>query len=162
DGKTLAAGGYTLEPGQRDRYYVRLLDLDTGKELRRFAEGDYPRIQPRFSPDGKYLSVVHATATAHLWEVATGKPLHAFSRFTPLAFSPDGATVAGTWAGRVHFWDVKTGRPRALTPGHMSWVGAVAFSPDGKSLISAAVDEVLCWDVRRRVIKKSFKLKAPH
>jgi RNA polymerase sigma factor (sigma-70 family) len=162
DGKTLAAGGYTLYRGQRDRYYVRLLDLKTGKETRRMAEGDYPRIQHRFSPDGKYLTVVHGEAAAHLWEVATGKPLHKFSRFNSLAFSPDSKTVAGTWAGRIHFWDVRTGRPRALTPGHWSWVSAVAFTPDGKSLVSAAVDEVFCWDLRRRTVTKSFKLKAPH
>src|SRR5207244_6590271 len=34
--------------------------------------------------------------------------------------------------------DFKSGRPRALTPGNMSWVGAIDFTPDGKSLISAA------------------------
>src|SRR5207247_11138648 len=70
---------------------------------------------------------------------------------------PPGAVARLGWP-----MDFKSERPRAVTPGHRSWVGAVAFTPDGKSLISAAVDEVLCWDLSRRAVTKSFKLKAPH
>jgi RNA polymerase sigma factor (sigma-70 family) len=167
DGRTVAAEGYDLTT-PRGSYFVQLLDLQMGKELRRFAEGDAPRIRPAFSPDGKHLTVTLIGGDMHVWEVATGKPLRRLEReggtgADTLLFSPDGSLVGGAdRSGRAHLWDLKGGPVRCLAPGHWAWVGAVAFTPDGKSLISAAVDEVICWDLRRAAVTRSFKLKAPH
>jgi WD40 repeat protein len=168
DGRTVAAGDYDLTRTPRGSSFVRLLDLKTGKELRRFAEGDAARIRPSFSPDGKYLTVTHFGGDMHVWEVATGKPVRRLEReggtgADTLVFSPNGSLVGGAdRSGRAHLWALKGGPVRCLAQGHWAWVGAVAFSPDGKSLISASGDEVLCWDLRRRAVTKSFKLKAPH
>ena len=165
DGKTVAAAGYTAH--QRTSF-IRLLDLETGKELHRFAEGNAPRLKPSFSPNGRFLTAVHAGEIGHVWEVATGKPVRRLvsnpgTGFDTLVFSADGTTLAGAGRnGRVHLWPLRGGPDRCLTPGHWAWVAAVAFAPDGRSLVSAAAGELLCWDLRRAAITSTFKLASPY
>jgi RNA polymerase sigma factor (sigma-70 family) len=168
DGKTVAAEGYTAPGGPRNRHFMRLLDLETGKELHRFPESDWPQIKPSFSRDGKYVTFVSADAPSQLWEVATGKPVRRLVTaqglgFCTGVFAPGGKLFAGaTRAGQVHFWDLTGGPDRYLTPGHLGAVGAVAFLPDGKSLVSGCGGEMLWWDVQTGKVKSSLKLPSPH
>jgi WD40 repeat protein len=56
-------------------------------------------------------------------------------RQTPLAFSPDGATLATGHAGGITLWDVATGRARSTLGS--TGAGVAAFSPDGRWLAAA-------------------------
>ena len=88
---------------------------------------------------------------------ATGKPRLRFgrtphladlSRAAPLAFSPDGRTVAAVVGTAVVLWDAGTGRELRRFEGHERRVRAVAFSPDGKLLGTGSEDStIVLWDL---------------
>ena len=68
----------------------------------------------------------------------------------PLAFSPDGKTLATTGDRQaLHFWDLATGKDRLATPdAHQGDVAALAFLADGKTLVSGSSDRtVRVWDL---------------
>ena len=83
DGKWMATGGYEVEDG---RYFVRLWDVGTGKQVRqipvvRFPSGNGMHRALAFSPDGTTLAGGGwGDARLHLWEAATGKELTAFPK----------------------------------------------------------------------------------
>lgn len=73
----------------------------------------------------------------------------------PIAFSPDGRTLA-TGSGHetapekksdVLIWDLAAGKPQATYQGHTGPVVALAFSPDGRTLATGGCDRtVKLWD----------------
>ena len=69
------------------------------------------------------------------------------SATAPIAFSPDGRTVAAAGRERIEMWDVASGQRRGELQGHHNWVRALAFSPDGRTLASGGGSEVWLWDV---------------
>lgn len=127
DGKYLAAGGADNR--------IRLLDAQTGKEVRRLT-GHQPRTyQPQRDPkSGAFDMLVGSTGAGSV---------------STLAFSPDGKTLAsGGWDDMVRLWDVETGKEVRKMLAHQAMVARVAFSPDGKFLASrGGLDGVMrLWD----------------
>jgi WD40 repeat protein len=142
DGRVLAAS--IGRPGE-----VRLLDPDSGRELRRLhghARGVYDSLA--LSRDGSRIVAAGAEdQTVRLWEVATGRSLRIFKHpedVRAAAISPDGTIVAGAGfenrvggKGRViRIWDATTGGQIRELRGHKEWANVLAFSPDGKQLAS--------------------------
>ncbi len=89
-----------------------------------------------------------------MWDLRTGEASEPFPTDGladgPLAFSPDGNTIATSGSGKVlRFWDRTTGRDRLATPeAHLGSVQAMLFADGGKSLISASDDHtVRIWDI---------------
>ena len=90
---------------------VRVWDVATGKEARRF-EGHTGQIKAMaMSPDGKKLVTGGEDRVIRLWDVATGKPLHEFKghtdTVTALAFAPDGRRIisgGGNLDRSVRIW----------------------------------------------------------
>jgi WD40 repeat protein len=114
------------------------------------AAAPYPDIA--FSPDGA-LWIVTADA-ARAWDPVTGRlvatlqGLNVSSTGTgaawPLAFSRNGATVAGVTAGgQAAIWDAKTGRMRAhIVPAANDDIFDVALSPNGAYVATADGDGI--------------------
>jgi len=92
---------------------VRLWDLTTGKELRRFEGHRGAVYGVAFSPDGRY--------------VVSGSGDFDWGRALPVDCT-------------IRFWDVETGKELHSFEGHTAEVTSVAFSPDGKHLVSASRD----------------------
>jgi RNA polymerase sigma factor (sigma-70 family) len=155
------------------RYFVRIWDVATGKELRRIdvePEGDHFSVKRSLvlTPDGKAIAWTHANGTATLHELSTGKVLCNYGSPRPLqdfcaaAISPDGRKLAcKSLDGGLLVWDVGTGRllhqldepligPVVLgtTTAYSDWLAGLAFSPDSKTLASASNGNLVrMWEV---------------
>jgi WD40 repeat protein len=70
----------------------------------------------------------------------------------PVAFSPDGMTLAASGAidGRVGLWNPRTGTPRGRAwVANAGFVQSTVFSPDGTVLATSGTDGIAAlWDAR--------------
>jgi WD40 repeat protein len=117
---------------------VRLWDLPSGKELRRFeghARGAY---SVAISPDNSQVATVSRDGLVRLWDLEGKKEKFAFrvqeNSFPLLAFSPDGRRLA-VCETDVVLLDLATGK--ALHRIHSktgNWYQVLSFSPDGRTL----------------------------
>jgi WD40 repeat protein len=125
DGKTL------LTAGQDDT--IRLWDLATGKEVRRF---DRPKPLP-LKPPGKGDAPLNkpadekVDAEAMLQLMAGGG--NDGSRLL-VALSPDGKTLAASSRNVIQLWEVETGRDLRRLEAPADGVVGLLLSPDGKTL----------------------------
>src|SRR5262249_5409430 len=108
--------------------------------------------------------------TAHVWEAATGRLLMAIQappnqRFNTLEISPNGRTLAATFAGStlvkyaggethlytdrvVRLYSIEDGREMHTLRGHLDHVVATSFSPDSRRILTASSDKTArFWDV---------------
>ena len=163
DGKLLASGG-------RDGL-VRLWEVPTGKELRRFAGRAWPVSSVLFSADGKTLVSADLEGSISFWDVRTGRERHCINQagreFSRLRLSPDGRTVAAASCtptgidSVLHLWDLASGKEiRQIKAYPRARIAALAFSPDGKQLVSAPTEQELhLWDIASGKQVRSFEVK---
>lgn len=131
-----------------------------GEERLQIAAGDPALDQPALglalSPDGKNVAA-GVGPLAVIWDASSGAELLALEGHRDdiygLAFSPDGATLAGAGAdGLIILWDASSGAERLrldLNAPDPVEVNAVAFSPDGARLLSGDSEgRTILWDVR--------------
>jgi WD40 repeat protein len=134
-------------------YELRLWDLDTGKELRRFVGHAYPVRGVAFSPDGRQAFSWGDDGTLRSWEVETGKEVGRFEGHAGpvrgLALSPDGRrAVSGGEDCTVRLWDTAAGQEVRALSGPTGWAMQVTFSADGGDVLVASGDRVVrVWDV---------------
>jgi WD40 repeat protein len=123
-----------------------------------------------FSPDGRRLAAHDGYQNLRVWEVASGKEVVRITTprphgpRTPMAFSPDGKTIALGCAedmddprqrgpakqGRtVRICDVATGKELHRLSGELKGpITQVLFSPDGKSIFACGYQTTVhCWDL---------------
>ena len=139
---------------------ARIWNAETGEELLQFVGHAQVVGQPLrfkstvFSSDGKKV-LTHATDNARIWDVETGKELHALEdgeKVSPhsAVFSPDGkkvATVVGLNPAEgnylVRIWDAETGKVLREFDRSVR----ASFSPDGKKIITIHQGGVIrVWD----------------
>jgi WD40 repeat protein len=144
-GAALSADGTMLAVGSKD--LVRLLDVASGKEVRRFQPDDDFEAPAAFSPDGKTLVLMGGGAS--LWDVATVRRLPDRPRRGSLvAFSPDGKVLATSdYSHPVRLWDPTTGKELRVLGREGDGGNFFAFSPDGKVMVSGRDDGTVLWDV---------------
>jgi WD40 repeat protein/beta-lactamase regulating signal transducer with metallopeptidase domain len=123
DGKTL------LTAGQDNT--MRLWDLATGREIRRFT-------RPKPADPGPPANDKKAQAEAALQLMAGGRNGGSFG----VALAPDGKTLAAARGEVIQLWNVETGEElrKIQEPGG---VASLLFSPDGKMLAARARDGTL-------------------
>jgi len=147
-----SADGKLVLSGSDDRT-VRLWDLQTGRELRRFDGLRGAVSAVAFSPDGKWAVAGGQERVLVLWRIADGKELRRMTGHTDpiaaVAFSPDGKLIASGGTDRtVRLWDATTGKEIRVLTGHEGKVTSLAFAPNGKTLASASHDHsVRLWEI---------------
>jgi WD40 repeat protein len=154
---------------------IRLWDVDTGQELKRFAgESGIPVeglfLPLAFSADGR-RALLGLGCMVAVWELESGQVLARMKGHTQellaVAFAPDGrSALSGSVDGTVRRWDLATGREverlyvgpsSAKTQARANPMGFVpkgdevfslAFSADGRRALSGALDGTLrLWDL---------------
>src|SRR5262249_24346297 len=100
------------------------------------------------SPDGRLIAVGGSKQTRIL-DGGTGNEVTSLATAPPLAFSPDGRTLASQGSNSsIRLWETAGWKEQGTLQGHEAGVGAIVFSPDGKTLASGGGgDEVRLWDV---------------
>jgi WD40 repeat protein len=119
--KAVSGGGGVLQPGGKflpgSDFAIRLWDLDSGKELRRFKGHKAAVWCVAFSPDGKRI----LSGSGH-W----------------LLDNPDKS---------VRLWDVDSGKELHRFEGHKETVWNVVFTPDGRKAVSCGDKTVRLWSL---------------
>jgi WD40 repeat protein len=126
-----------------------------------------------FSSDGRRLAAHDGSHNLRVWEVASGKEIVRITTprsnvrgpsMSPIAFSPDGETIAfgcpedrddrrqrdpAKRARTVRIWDVATGKELRRLSGELKGlITQVFFSPDGRGLFACGYDTpVHYWDL---------------
>jgi WD40 repeat protein/serine/threonine protein kinase/tetratricopeptide (TPR) repeat protein len=160
DGKTLASGGFDGT--------VKLWDVATWRERAILPKQEMvPGLA--FSPDGKILAIAGGeVGTVVLWDVAKLERRATLrhsteSRPGPVAFSPDGMTLASgsgwgknfTEPGIVKLWDL-TAEPVCSRLQLPTNAYSLAFDPDGKTLaVGNREGRVELWDATTGKLRAS-------
>lgn len=133
---------------------VRLLEMATGKEVRRF-EGHKALVHSvAFSTDGRFAVSASGTwdsdaeqdNTVRIWEIATGKEQRRFeapANFRRAVFSPNGRFVLASMGDSAVLWDVETGKEqRRFSEAAGTTALGLTFSRDGRLILAGAWDGV--------------------
>jgi WD40 repeat protein/serine/threonine protein kinase len=162
DGKLAASGsGGIWTPHdwiEAPDYSVRLWDMASGREIRRFEGHGSAVTGLAFSPDGNLLASAGShDRTARIWEVATGKQLKCLrhnSFVNRVAFVLDGGLVVSGAHEGLLAWDVKSGEQVSKFEGG---AGLVTASSDGRRIASGGADNtVRVWDVETHKELRQF------
>jgi WD40 repeat protein len=142
---------------------LRLWDVETGRELRRF-QGHASLVEGvTFSPDNQHALSCSWDGALRWWDVATGKELRRFQGnagpLTCLALSPNGRrAVSGGWDGCLRLWDVASGKELPPVTGPTGVTCQVAFSPGGSHVLAAGGDKIVrFWDLAQLKEARRFE-----
>jgi WD40 repeat protein len=166
---------------------IKVWDAGTGREKQTLvSDQSFWACAVCFSPDGTRLAGGGAGRLV-VWDLsmstegrqaggtkgrqAGGREMLALERNPArivyrLAYSPDGALLAGAGNGSVRVWDTRTGKETLVLEGQRGAAGGLAFSPDGTLLATtptsrpeASAVVAAVFDVRSG--KKVTDLTAP-
>jgi WD40 repeat protein len=156
---------------------VRVWEVATGKELRRFDTAAMPKNPGKsggreapgeiyavtVTPDGVHAITGSTGGAVCVWEIASGKLIRQFDKHTGTVFgagvSPQGdAALTGGRDSVGRLWSIATGSELLQLVGHRSWVRAVDISPDGKQALTGSYDQVIrLWDLEKAELVREFK-----
>jgi WD40 repeat protein len=150
DGRVVAAA--------TDKHTVTLLEVTTAKKLHTLSALITPVDRLVLSPTGQALvSLDKDQRICHVWDVATGKKLHAPAKgaaILALALSPHGKTLALAHERSIFLWDARTGKQlqrlaASVEPDSIGGLAedAIRFSADGKTLLVQDRRAVRVWEV---------------
>jgi WD40 repeat protein len=142
DGKRVAVGG--------EERIIRILDVTTGKEFCQTDGSAGPTMGLRFESEGKTVAAIgwegvsffdaaKGTLIRRVWKDKTNLQ-------GPVAFAPDGKTMAWSFYHGIRLVDLETGKERIPVSGSEYLIGWADFSPDGKSVATSG-GKLRLWDV---------------
>ena len=158
---------------------LRMWNVASQVEFRRFDTDGTPLSALAVSPDGRRLVTGDLTDVVTLWDVESGEVIRRFEgdavSVCPncIAFSPDGKHAlvgssdgfGGSGAKSLVLWNTKTGEVTHRLEGHRRLIRSVAVSPDGRTALSgsqaddATVDELgelILWDLESGELTRRF------
>jgi WD40 repeat protein/tetratricopeptide (TPR) repeat protein len=157
DGRRAVSGGGGVYRDGRWRpgidYSLRLWDVTTGRELRRYAGHTAVVFCVAVSSDGWRAVTGSHDGTIALWDLRKdGRERILSGHRGPIesvAFSKDGRyAMSASWDRDIRVWDVETGNCFQVLSGHSQGLNGVAWGPNGHEAISASTDKTLrLWDI---------------
>lgn len=153
DGKSLLAFGYP--PDKDNSLDFQLLIEDSSHRFIPFPGAGVGVVSVALSREGKTLAGGTTSGSVRFWDVDTRNLQETVLRdstlqenlpVNPIAFAPDGQTLASVKGQSVTLWDWKAGTPKHVLNKHLQAVNCLAFSPDGKLLAGGTDTKVIIWD----------------
>ncbi|MFP6618436.1 MAG: serine/threonine-protein kinase, partial [Pirellulaceae bacterium] len=157
DGKRIVSSDYFSPHDQN----IKIWDWAAGKEILTLAASGYVS-DVAFGPQGKWLAASvggSADSAVRVWKLESGDKV-TFSeqltglrrRIRPVAFSPDGNSLAAAGFGdQIGVWPLPGRDPQQVFSGHRGDVHEVVFHPDGKRVFSCSDDQsIKVWDRTQR------------
>jgi WD40 repeat protein len=158
--RILSGGGGLLTTGRTADCALRLWDLESGKELRRFEGHTKDIRRVAFSPDGRRALSGGFDKTVRLWDLETGKELRSFEGHgdfvESVCFTPDGRRavscsgadlVAGSRVlgtdHSIRVWDLATGKQLHRMDPKVGPLYKLEVSPDGRYLLTGSEDKTV-------------------
>ena len=150
DGNTIATG---TQNGK-----VRLWDARTGRLKTKFRAHAFGIVSIAYSPDSNMIATASWNGTAELWDGQTGKhrtTITKHSRIAPLAYLPDGNTIATGEPSGFGVRDASTGKRETLTTIRGT---PIAYSPEGNTIATKNWnDTVQLWNAKTGKRKTTLK-----
>lgn len=141
---------------------LKLWDLSRPFEVS-YEVCNYGPWQVPVSADGQYFAAPCSDEHLGIYNIRSGQQLHDMSGYKGLCgdYSKDGRyLVTADFAGVVHLWDGRDGRPIRHYSGHSGRVDGVAIL-DRSDLIASAGDTTLrIWDPTREEVKRIIAFPA--
>jgi WD40 repeat protein len=165
DGQTAISGSgpvdYENEPPPGSDLSMRLWDLSTGEQIRRFEGHTHTVFDVAFMPDGRSAVTGSWDDYVILWDLETGAILQrmrstgeelegALEDVDHVAISSDGRRVlANAGQSNINLWDLETGQLIRNIPHDFQQPSRLAISPDGRLGASGHMfgGEIVVWDL---------------
>jgi WD40 repeat protein len=164
DGQKAISGSgplnYNDDPPPGSDLSMRLWDLGTGEEIRRFEGHTHTVFDLAFRPDGRSAVTGSWDDTLILWDLETGDILQrmewtgeiewALEDVDHVAISPDGRRVlANSGQNIINLWDLETGQLIRNWSHGFQQPSRLAISPDGRLGTSGHMfgGEIVVWDL---------------
>lgn len=128
--KYIATGGYDKT--------IRIWDVETGKEIRKFCGHTSSVRSISYTPDGKYIISGSGDGTIRIWNVEKGKEIKKITENScvySISCSPDGKNIVSGSGDKIVIRNLKTGeRIKMLEKFDNKYSNEciVSYSPDGK------------------------------
>jgi WD40 repeat protein/serine/threonine protein kinase len=124
---------------------MRLWDLTTGQEIRRFEGPTHSITELTFTPNGRAAVAGSWDGSLILWDLETGEILHRMI-YDPgseeainlddvdfVAITPDGSRALANYGeGNINLWDLETGQLIRNWSGFFQQPSKLSISPDGR------------------------------
>jgi WD40 repeat protein len=149
---SFAPDGKTVALGTTNRGDMRVVDVETGKEVNKHNRNAGWIYRVAYSPDGQTVAWATAQQAIFLSEAMGKQTLHTLRGHQGdvygLAWSPDGKTLAtGSVDGVIKLWNPATGRERLTLRRGAGRINNLTFTPDGNTLVVVEINQILLWDL---------------
>jgi RNA polymerase sigma factor (sigma-70 family) len=152
DGTTLAWSDALLAEPRSQASSIHLIEVASGRELRKSEIGEVGAYSLVFSPNGRNLAS-SGENVIRLWDPATGKEIGANigdrNRIAGIAVTSDpGTVITGGHDGIIRFWDLRTGEEKRRIEQTAEPLRFLSLSADGKTLATGGeFHPSRLWDV---------------
>jgi WD40 repeat protein/tetratricopeptide (TPR) repeat protein len=142
---------------------IRLWDLASGEEVRRFGGSLGMVLSVAALPDGRHALSGSFDRMMRLWDLETGVELHRFEGHTDwveaVAALPDRRRALSASGDRtIRLWDLQSGAELLRLEGHTGTVASVVGLPDSSRALSGSHDSTArLWDLEKGVELRRFE-----